>query len=100
MINMKEPIFILLISLILIGGCNSASKVRKQIDEANYCETENDCKNIGSKCPFGCHIYVNNDEALRITDLVLSYEPRCTNTCIQCVEVECVNSKCVPVCDT
>ena len=84
-------------SLFLRHG--SVDFIRSEIDEANYCDVKEDCVNIGTKCPFGCDIYVNEGEADRIKELVYSYDGEdCIYDCYLCPGVECVNNSCVEVC--
>jgi len=73
--------------------------IQSEINEANYCDVKEDCVNIGTKCPFGCDIYVNGDEADRIKEMVYSYdEDECIYDCMACPSVECVEGKCVEIC--
>jgi hypothetical protein len=52
---------------------------------------------IGSKCPFGCDIYVHADEAVRMRAMVEAYRSDCMYGCAQSYGVECVESACRPV---
>ena len=92
-------LFLIFLNVLLAGCINAETKINNAIGDANYCETKDDCKLIGSKCPFGCYIYVNGVEAGRISKLVDSYESRCIYQCIQCTDVACVDNKCQAVCD-
>jgi hypothetical protein len=83
----------IIIAIILLAGCTQA-QIQKEIQKANYCNNVEECVNIGSKCPFGCDIHVNEKEAERIRQLVGSYESNCVYGCAEC-EVQCVNNKCV-----
>jgi hypothetical protein len=92
-------VFIFLTSLIVVSGClQSETYIQKEITEANYCETDEDCVDAGGKCPFGCYIYVNKNDANRIKNLVSSYRSNCIYQCMYCPSVECKNNKCEPVC--
>ena len=102
---MKQIMFVLVIVL-LLTSCVSEETVKKEIKKANYCETKADCVSLGSMCPFGCYIYVNSAEEDRVRGLMDSYfkEQRlkgheCVYDCVRCMDVECVDSKCEPVCE-
>lgn len=69
--------------------------IGSEIEKANYCETDSDCGLVtNSKCPFGCYIYVNEDEVNRIENLLEGYESQCIYGCVQNKGVECVDNKC------
>jgi len=75
--------------------------IKNQIEKANYCEVKEDCILVAQgKCPFGCYVYVNKDKADTITELIEAYVPRntCEYSCLQCLDVECKDNKCEPVC--
>lgn len=80
--------------LTLIGCTSQETTVRQAIEEANYCETAEDCVLVGSKCPFGCYIYANAQEAERIRALVDGFESQCVYGCIQSSGVECRGNRC------
>ena len=75
-------------------NCDEEISIKKEIDTANYCNTEEDCALAGSICPFGCKIYVNNAEKDRIRELMISFEPICKYECPVCEGLECKNNKC------
>ena len=71
--------------LVFSFGCKGAEKiedssedsqglpeqdVRDAIDAANYCELDQDCANLGSRCPFGCYIVVNQNEVESVNALM------------------------------
>ncbi|MFO7711306.1 MAG: hypothetical protein R6V53_06070 [Candidatus Woesearchaeota archaeon] len=96
---MKKIILILLFSLALVACDHSEDNIKKEIEKANYCETKDDCIDVGGKCPFGCYVYVNENEADRIKGLVDSYESDCVYGCMACFDVECRDNRCEPVCE-
>jgi len=98
--NAKIFLFFAAVSILLVlSSCQSAeNRIKEEIEKANYCNTKDDCVLAGSECPFGCYIYVNVDEAERITRIIDNFESRCIYSCISCPDVECSESKCVPVC--
>jgi len=77
-----------------------AAFIKSELAEANYCQTHTDCVDAGGKCPFGCYIYVNQNEADRIKRLLDSYHSTCVYGCAKCPAVECVDGKCREVCDS
>jgi len=55
--------------------------MKKQFELSNYCEISSDCINIGSYCPLGCEIFVNNSRVKDITNLVSKFQPQCVYDC-------------------
>ena len=84
-----------LFCLLLLTACNVQYNVELQLDEANYCEVANDCISIGQKCPFGCNILVNKEEAdIMQRKLNALPDTRCTYDCIKISEIVCEENKC------
>lgn len=90
-----------LLSFVLLAACNSGSGsptseegIKKELVKANYCDTAADCTDVGSKCPFGCYLYVNKDEAPRIKKMVDGFSSQCEYSCIAIKGVECVQNEC------
>ena len=109
---MKILITILIIVSIFLNACSEIiykdqpyleDYVISEIDKANYCNTKSDCVNIGNHCPFGCYIYVNKDQAERISGLIDDYinaqEARCEYGCLPCNNFICNKNKCEAVCE-
>lgn len=92
-------LLVLLSSLLLLASCSAEKSLRKEIDMANHCATQQDCVNVGSKCPFGCYIYTHASEADRIRGLLENFQSNCEYSCISCPTVACVDNKCQPVCE-
>ena len=87
----------LLIAVMATAGCErgpSEAEVFEAIASANYCSTADDCEFVGSRCPFGCNIYVNEDEADAIRNLLDSFEDECFYKCESPREPECVEGTC------
>ncbi|MFW6025004.1 MAG: hypothetical protein ACOCRX_01550 [Candidatus Woesearchaeota archaeon] len=102
--KIKTGITILIILVISIVTFLSVPKlkesyIKNKIEKANYCEVDSDCVYIDSKCPFGCHIYVNEKESKEISNLIESYESKCVYGCISCEDVICQDNKCQEVCN-
>ena len=103
----KKTIFgiIIIILLVLIGSIFLAypkineSRIKAEIERANYCETNSDCIDAGSKCPFGCYAYVNKNEASKISRLIESFDSKCVYGCLACPTAVCENNKCKEVCE-
>lgn len=68
--------------------------IEQEIEQAAYCETDNDCTVIYAPCPFGCHAAVNTNEAERISSLMESYPSTCIYSCIQAPPVRCIENAC------
>lgn len=91
-----------LLTLVLLAACNSGASgnptteegIQKELVKANYCDTAADCTDVGAKCPFGCYLYVNKDEASRLKPMVEGFPSTCQYSCIAIKGVECVQNKC------
>ncbi len=68
---------------VAIGGCRppSEAELKAEIEKARECTSDAQCEIVGSKCPFGCNIAVNESEAERIREMVLGFESRCVYEC-------------------
>ena len=92
-----------LISAFLIRDKIKAAYIIKEIRKANYCQIDSDCQDAfagtGGQCPFGCHAFVNKDEAERIGGLVDSFDSTCVYSCMKCPTTRCDNGICTAVCD-
>lgn len=69
-------------------------EIQDAIDEGNYCKTADDCVLAGSKCPFDCHIYVNENEVDAIKELINNYQSDCVYSCLRPEGVDCIDNKC------
>lgn len=74
--------------LLLLAGC-SERRIQDAIDEANYCTTADECVDVGSKCPFGCYILVNEAEADRIERRVDRFVSTCVYDCAAIGGITC-----------
>jgi hypothetical protein len=61
----KSILVFLILSLIFTNPILNKLIIQSKINQANYCNIKSDCIDIGGKCPFGCYIYVNKEEAKR-----------------------------------
>ncbi len=68
--------------------------IKRAIEQARYCDVKSDCAQVQPKCPFGCGIFVNKNEAERINASLESYVSRCIYQCIMVKDYDCVNQKC------
>ena len=82
------------------------SQIKKELNNANYCDEDNDCVNITNKCPFGCYNYINVNEIVKIDKMIKSYfsipvflRQECVYGCVSCSNVKCESKKCVPICE-
>lgn len=75
----------------------SSERIREQINESNFCVSDADCALVGSECPFGCNIYVNDDEVETVKSLIESYRSGCIYKCPAVSGVRCIEGKCQPV---
>lgn len=93
----------LIVGILLLTACspatNSEAAIKEAIVAANYCDTPNDCVDVGGKCPFDCYIFVNMNEEERIKAMVEGYESDCTYSCLAITGVDCVEHTCKPMLD-
>jgi hypothetical protein len=89
---------LIIVLISLFGFSKSKFYINNEIEKANYCDVKEDCVSTGSKCPFGCYIYVNKNEVNRIKNLISSFKSNCVYNCMYCPDVECKNNKCEPIC--
>ncbi len=74
----------------------TVESVKDEMEEANYCETKDDCVETNTKCPIGCYNMVNTAELDRINELVRQFKQTCFQSCTDLDEHECVEGKCEP----
>lgn len=105
---MQKLLFFLIIFILIVGvgmgvyvlsqsptGPFAESFIKKEIAKANYCQTTSDCQMVAvSKCPFGCYVHVNKNEASRIETLLNKYQSNCAYSCIEYPGVSCVSNTC------
>jgi uncharacterized protein YxeA len=77
------------------------NEIMAKMEDANFCETDNDCKTYSLGCPFGCGNYVNkNYDMSKVLSDVESYQvcpdTECDYMCEMPAPPECKNKKCVP----
>lgn len=94
---MNHPASILI--FLLFSACApSAETVETAIDEANYCDTEEDCVDLGAICPFDCYILVNESEAEEVQSLIddfLKHQTSiCFYSCISLGNIVCEEGSC------
>lgn len=78
-------------------------EIEKEIDNANYCETNNDCEVLilgGDYMEFGCYHFINKEVSKQnFYDRMEKYkEAECSrmiDKCIPAPEPDCVSGKCV-----
>lgn len=97
-----------LTALALVGpqGCGNEgartpteAEVWAEIEAAGYCVSDDECVDVGPRCPFGCAIPVNRAEAGRIREVLESTPRTCIYLCGTAGVVSCEEGRCVPECD-
>lgn len=87
---------------------SNKEKLEKQINlalkEANYCNTKEECKVVGYRCPFGCYNLVNTTHDLEyIEEAVGKYNEdgwSCIYDCDRAPkneEIDCIDRRCVDI---
>jgi len=96
---MNKFLLSLAVTSLFLTACGSSSEeaIQKHIEDANYCDLQEDCILVGSKCPFGCYIYANAKEAPQIQTLVEGYDSQCMYKCTANFGVDCIAHKCEPI---
>jgi hypothetical protein len=91
--------FPILSLFLLLTGCGNANEqaIRALLDEANTCQRTEDCVSIGSKCPFGCHLFVHADYASEMRSMMDAYPSSCVYDCAQSFGAECRARRCEPI---
>src|SRR3989344_4718294 len=70
--------------------------IRTEINNADHCEIDADCKMISLTCPLGCNTAVNRQEADRIRDMVAGFKSTCMDQCEPPpTRVQCQAGKCI-----
>ena len=90
-------VFVLVVVILIILFLTpslSEEYIRNRIDKANYCNTKDDCERVNSKCPFGCHIFVNKNEVDGINRLINLYPRTCLYRCRVLKDFDCIDNKC------
>ena len=102
---MKRFLIAIFISLLLTLGVNyfltmlevSEESLRLKINEANYCNSKEDCVRIGPIPCISCDVYVNKQEVKEIDRLHRRYKANCEMLCSKPSaegEVDCTSNKC------
>lgn len=73
--------------------------LKNQIEAANYCETKNDCVDLGAFCPISCNILVNKNEASEIKKKINTSKPTCVAKCWPIKEIVCEKNICKSIKD-
>ena len=103
--------YVLLLIALLLTGCNDEGKriaeaeaIRQEIIASTSCQTKADCVSLGSPCPFGCEIVVNDKKAPYLMALIKAYDEkypeRCVYKCARYAGYDCVAGQCqaLPLC--
>jgi len=91
----KQALLTVLITF-LLTGCffSQENTIKKEIENASYCQQKSDCEVIQSQCPFGCYLAVNKNESQRIKNLIDNFDSDCTYGCTELNDYDCVENKC------
>jgi len=93
-------------AVVVVGGCESTTtteeddepttqEVADALDDANYCAVAADCADLGSWCPFGCPVLVNEAEEDSILALLNAYDSDCVSSCPSYGAIDCQAGQCV-----
>ena len=94
---MRRITVALLLGLAL--GCASQDHVEDALDDANYCDSPDDCIAIDPGCPFNCQTFINKAEKDDIDKLLARYHRRhdavtCAYECYDYDGLDCIQDKC------
>lgn len=87
-------LFILLISFSSLADDKEIKKIRKFVDEANFCTELKDCVILGAVCPIGCNIAVNKSKEKEVQILLKGIENPCEYKCRHSQNLQCIQNKC------
>ena len=88
---------IIILSIILIVMLTkgpSQNEVERQILNANFCGSKEDCAPLESKCPLECHILVNQGEKESIQQVIDEFDSDCAYSCTQILDYDCISNQC------
>ena len=74
----------------------SATDITREIKNANFCGSEEDCVVIAPKCPLDCHILINKGSQDQIQELIGNFKSDCEQECTEIIEFRCIQNKCQP----
>ena len=85
--------------LMLLLACPSETTVNAAIADAQACTATEECVDIGTQCPFGCNILVNEAEADHVKSLLDQYAKAhggmaCMYDCIAPGPISCEAGQC------
>jgi hypothetical protein len=63
-------------------GCVSERRIEDEFEDANYCDSADECVAIYPGCPLGCQRLVNAAEQARVQKLVDRYHRQHRDTCV------------------
>ncbi len=75
----------------------SKESIQQEIDKARVCAADEDCVNVGSKCPFGCYVVVNKKDAESIRSLLKDYKEVCAYDCMALDKITCKDKQCTAI---
>jgi hypothetical protein len=80
-------------------GCVTERSFERAVEDANYCETAEECVELYPGCPLGCVVLVNEAEEADIQKMIDRYDRQHRDTCIyDCAglgAIRCENERCV-----
>ncbi|MBD3260505.1 MAG: hypothetical protein GF334_02310 [Candidatus Altiarchaeales archaeon] len=84
--------------VVVFGGLFAEKLIWRQIESANYCETDSHCVLAYYDCPFGCGVYINKDETAKLSVITEVYDfltpVDCVYGCINQPIPECLSGRC------
>ena len=87
-------LFIIVLATFFFLSKPSEKNINNEIERANYCVTKDDCARVSGKCPFGCNVFVNKNEADKINSLINSVQSACEYKCAISNGASCIDKKC------
>jgi hypothetical protein len=97
-IRFFAPLLVLVV--VLAAGCLTEEAVEAEFDDANYCESSDECVVLYPGCPLGCWTAVNEAEEDRIADLIDDFFAQqtgaeCAYDCAAHKDPRCLDGECV-----
>ena len=84
--------------MLWMAACGmSKEAIQQEIEKARTCAADQDCENVGGKCPFGCYVVVHKKDAESIRALLKGYKETCAYDCMMLDKIVCKDKMCTAV---
>jgi len=103
MFNVRLLLLTLTSGLLTAGCAPTREEVQQAIDDANYCDSADECVELSGDCDFDCPMLVNRAEEARIREMLEEYQDArrdsCPFMCSPLDSIQCSGGECRGVTD-